>query len=79
MTNLNVSVPDSIYQQVATLAQKDQLTLDQFVANALVEKMAALLTEDYLAQRAARADRQKFLEVMGKVPDVEPEEFDWLQ
>jgi len=51
---------------------------DQFVATALAEKVAALLTEDYLAQRAARADRQKFLEVMAKVPDVEPEEFDRL-
>ena len=79
MTNLNVSVPDSIYQQVATLAHKDQVTLDQFVSTALAEKVSVLLTEDYLAQRAARADRQKFLAVMAKVPDVEPEEFDRLQ
>ncbi len=78
MKNLNVSVPDSIYQQIATLAQKDQITLDQFVSTALAEKVSALLTEDYLAKRAARADRQKFLEVMAKVPDVEPEEFDRL-
>ncbi|MBI1763502.1 MAG: toxin-antitoxin system HicB family antitoxin [Acidobacteria bacterium] len=78
MTNLTVSVPDSIYRQVATLAHKDQVTLDQFVSTALAEKVSALLTEDYLAQRAARADRQKFLAVMAKVPDVEPEEFDRL-
>ena len=78
MTNLNVTVPDSIYQQVATLAQHDQVTLDQFVSTALAEKVSALLTEDYLAKRAVRADRQKFLEVMAKVPEVEPEEFDRL-
>ncbi|NOT61079.1 MAG: toxin-antitoxin system HicB family antitoxin [Acidobacteria bacterium] len=78
MTNLNVIVPDSIYQQVATLAHNDQVTLDQFVSTALAEKVSALLTEDYLAQRAARADREKFLAVMAKVPDVEPEEFDRL-
>ena len=60
------------------LAEKEAITLKQFGATALAEKLAAMLNEDYLAQRAARANRAKFLEVMAKVPDVEPEEFDRL-
>ncbi len=34
------------------------------------------MTEDYLEQRAQRGSRAKFEEMMSRVPDVEPEEYD---
>ena len=36
--------------------------------------MSAWLTRDYLAERAKRGSRDKFLKAMAKVPHVEPEE-----
>lgn len=45
---------------------------------AVAEKTAALLTVDYLEQRAARGDRSKFESALVAVPDVEPEEHDRL-
>ena len=36
------------------------VSINQFVATAVAEKISALETEDYLAQRAARASRAKF-------------------
>jgi len=47
-------------------------------ALALAEKVSALMTEDYLAERAKRGSRRKFRRVLAKVPDVEPEERDRL-
>jgi hypothetical protein len=44
----------------------------------LAEKISALMTEEYLAERAARGSREKFERAMLKVADVEPEERDRL-
>ncbi len=40
--------------------------------------MAALLTVDYLEERARRGSREKFLAVLAKVPDTPPEPGDEL-
>lgn len=33
-------------------------------------------TQDYLSSRAAKGSRNKFMAVLAKVPNAEPEEFD---
>ena len=40
------------------------------------EKISALMTEEYIEQRAKRASKVKFKKVLSKVPDVEPEVYD---
>jgi len=40
--------------------------------------MAALMTADYLQERAKRGTRKKFEAVLAKVPDTEPEAIDRL-
>jgi hypothetical protein len=45
---------------------------------ALTEKMSALLTEEYLEERAKRGSRKRFQRAMAKVPKVTPEEYDRL-
>ena len=78
MTQLSISIPDSIYKSVLALASQEDISIDQFVALALGEKMSALMTEDYLLQRAIRGQRDKFLAVLAAAPDVDPIEDDWL-
>ena len=63
---------------VREFAEREGYSIDQFPASAAAEKLAALETADYIAQRAARADREAFLRVLAKVPDSEPEEWDRL-
>lgn len=76
MIQLSITIPDSIYNGVHELATKENVSIDQFVTLALGEKMAALMTEDYLSQRAKRGNRDKFLAVLDIAPDVEPIEED---
>lgn len=78
MSTLNLHIPNSLYEQVKALADKEGIPLDEFVAMALVEKVATLETADYLAERARRGNREKLLAVLAKAPDVEPEEYDRL-
>ncbi len=42
MNILNLSIPNSLYEQVKALAIKEGVPLDEFIAMALVEKVATL-------------------------------------
>ena len=78
MSSTNIELPDSLLKQARELAEKEGVPLEQFIASALAEKMAAWRTVEYLKERAARGDRLKFQSAMGKVADVEPEPVDRL-
>lgn len=76
MSHLNVQLPDSLYKNLQVLAEQDGISVDQFIATAVAEKIAALTTETYLEALAKRGDREKYAAVLAKVPDVEPEPWD---
>lgn len=78
MSTLSLRLPNSLHEQIRILAKKEGISINQFVASAAAEKMAALLTEEYIQRRSARASREKFQAVLNKVPDVEPESHDRL-
>lgn len=78
MSNLNVQLPNSLYESLQKLAEQDGISIDQFVATAVAEKIAALMTETYLEELAKRGNREKYEAVLAKVPDVEPESYDEL-
>ena len=76
MSNLSLRLPDSLHETAKELAQHDHISVNQFITVAVAEKIAALMTEDYLEQRAQRGSRAKFEDILSRVPDVEPEEYD---
>lgn len=78
MINLNAQIPDSLYKQVEALAARENISVEQLVAIALSAQVSAWMTKDYLEQRAERGSWQKFQQVLTKVPDVEPEDYDKL-
>jgi hypothetical protein len=78
MSTFSLTLPESLYKQVCKLAQQDGISIDQFIATAVAEKLAVFMTVEYLQERAKRGSREKFEAVLAKVPDVEPEEYDRL-
>lgn len=78
MSTLSVTLPNSLHRQLEELAQREGISLDQFIATAVAEKMSALMTEDYLENRAKRGSRAKYEAALREVPDVEPDERDRL-
>ncbi|GAA6617434.1 hypothetical protein [Scytonema sp. NUACC26] len=76
MSNLNVQIPDSLYKQIETLATKENISLEQLVAIALSAQVSAWMTKDYIEEKAKRGSWDKFQQVLNKVPDVEPEDYD---
>jgi hypothetical protein len=78
MSHLNIQIPDSLYKNLQVLAEQDGISVDQFIATAVSEKIAALTTETYLEQLAKRGSREKYEVVLAKVPDIEPQPYDQL-
>ncbi|XZO02868.1 MAG: toxin-antitoxin system HicB family antitoxin [Microcoleus sp.] len=78
MSTLNVNIPDSIYKSMQELAQQYNISVDQFIAAAIAEKISVLMNESYLQERANRGSREKYESVLAKVPDIEPEDYDKL-
>lgn len=78
MSTLSVQLPNSLYKNLQELAEREGISIEQFIATAIAEKMAALMTESYLAERAKRGSREKYEAALAQVPDGEPEDYDKL-
>jgi hypothetical protein len=76
MSSLSLRLPDSLHKGVRELASREGISINQFIATAVAEKMAALMTEDYLGERARRGSRAKYEAALAQVPDAEPAEYD---
>ncbi len=72
MSTLSLRLPDSLHEKVRELAARDEISINQFIATAVAEKMSALLTLDYLTERAQRGNRAAFARALRKVPSRSP-------
>ncbi len=72
MSSLSLRLPDSLHDKIRELAERENVSINQFIAMAVAEKTAALLTVDYLEERAGRADENIFDRLLKRVPDVPP-------
>lgn len=78
MTALTIRIPESLHKNIKELARKEKISVNQFIASAAGEKMASLLTLEYLRQEAAAGRRKEFEHFLAAVPDREPEPGDEL-
>ncbi len=76
MSAISLRLPNSIHDRARLLSSRDSVSINQFVATAVAEKISAMETEDYLTQRAQRASRKKFEAALAQIPDREPDEHD---
>jgi len=72
MSNLSLRLPDSLHRKLREIAEKDDVSINQFIATAVAEKAAAVLTVEYLEERGSRIDPQLLKRLLSRVPDVEP-------
>jgi hypothetical protein len=70
MSTLSLRLPDSLHETARVLAREEHVSVNQLISTAVAEKISALMTETYLAQRAAKGSRKEFKDIMSRVPDV---------
>ena len=76
MDTINVQLPISLQHALEYCVKEDNTTLDQFVLSAIIEKVSALQTQNYLEERAAKGDKNAFRAVLDKVPSVPAQDYD---
>jgi hypothetical protein len=76
VSTLKIKIPDSIRSRVEHFARKDGVSVDDYVASVLSQRVAVADADSYVQNRAARGSSDKLLELLGKAPDVEPEPHD---
>jgi hypothetical protein len=65
-SNFALRLQPSILEEARNLAKSEGIALNQFINVAVAEKLSAVRTERYLADRAVRADIPKALEILNR-------------
>ncbi len=68
-----LKLPTSVKNAAAELARQDGVSLNQFIAAAVAEKVGSMRTaQEYLRARAGSATAADLLQYLERVPDVAP-------
>ncbi len=78
MSTISLRLPESLHKTAKLVAERDGISMNQLIASALAEKMAAFATKEYLEERAKRGNKKKFARALKKVSNVEADEYDRL-
>jgi hypothetical protein len=76
MTTLSLRLPESLHARPRELAQREGVSINQFITLAVAEKASALLVEEVLVARARRGDRTKFDAAPSQVAETPPAPWD---
>ncbi|OIP97613.1 MAG: hypothetical protein AUK55_04250 [Syntrophobacteraceae bacterium CG2_30_61_12] len=63
-TTYPLRLPKSLKNQVTRIAKRDGTSVNQFIAIAVAEKVSALETEEFFAERAKQADLGRFRKLL---------------
>ena len=72
MSTLTIQLPESLKKTIEELAAREGYTVSQFLASAAGEKLAVVMTMDYLRREAAEGRREDFEKYLAAVPDAPP-------
>jgi hypothetical protein len=79
MSSLSLRLPESLHKQLKDVAEREGVSINQLITTAVAEKISALMTAEYLAERAARGSRSSFDRVLAKVPKVPASDDDHIE
>lgn len=74
--NFALRIPDYYKSDIDSL--KGNVSINQFIVNALAEKISSLKTLDYLEERANKGSVNNMLNLLSNVQDIEPQKHDKL-
>jgi len=72
MSRITIELPEPLKQSIEALAAREGYSVSHFLASAAREKLAAIMTMDYLRREAALGRREDFERYLKAVPQVPP-------
>lgn len=74
MSAISVRLPDSLHAKLREYADRDNTSINQFIALAVAEKICRLEAEAFFQAKAAKVvNREDYLRLLARAPDVQPE------
>ena len=70
--NVALRLPDSLGMNLKEFSKHENISMNQFIATAVAEKMSALRTYDYLKEREEEGSTKHLRSMMDKVADRTP-------
>ena len=70
--NVALRLPDSLGINLKEFSKHENISMNQFIATAVAEKMSALKTYDYLKEREKEGSIEHLKSMMDKVADRKP-------
>ena len=74
--NFALRIPDYYKNDIESL--KGEVSINQFIVNAIAEKISSLKTLDLLEERAKNGSREHALDLLNNAVNKEPAEWDRL-
>lgn len=71
-------LPKSLKEEVAKMAKQDGVSVNQFIVVAVAEKISALETAEFFAQRAKHVDKEAFRQLLFRAGGETPRTGDEL-
>lgn len=79
MSAISLRLSESLHRQVREMAKREGVSINQLISTAVAEKLSALMTVEYLEERAGRGDRKAFEAVLAKVSERKPDPGDEIE
>ena len=76
MSAISLRLPNSIHMRVKHLAKDDGVSVNQFIAVVLTEKLSVMNAAEFFEEKAKKGTREKYDRVLLKVSKREPLEYD---
>jgi len=74
--NVALRLPESLGMSLKEFAKHENISMNQFIATAIAEKLSTLKTYDYLQEKSNKGSARHLAAMLKKVPDREAEKFD---
>lgn len=72
---INAQIPDALYEQIQIISDQENISIDELISIALSNQLSSM-RKNYLAERGKKGSWENFQNVLSKVSDQEPEEYD---
>jgi hypothetical protein len=79
MSNLTLQFPEQLLEDAQILAQREHLSLEEYVLRILSEQIAGEANWRRLVERGRNVTKERFLEILRKAPDVPPQPGDEIE
>lgn len=76
MANLQLRLPETVHRTARRIAKTDHISLNQFIVASVSNELVRHETSSFFNLASECFDEKAFIQVLRKVPNIEPDERD---